>query len=119
MGVMNDSDLNMDERVETVYFSRDSLVVDLIDGRTNSVPLVWYPKLLNATQKQRSHWEICGGGFGIHWPDIDEDLSTEGLLRGLRATSKKMALKTKLPRKRVPSCSKSRTKSRTKIKPGL
>ena len=74
-------------RVETVYFTRDALVVDLTDGRTISVPLAWYPKLLKATQKQRSNWEICGGGYGIHWPEIDEDLSTEGLLRGAPAAA--------------------------------
>ena len=74
-----------DERVEAVYFTRDALVVDLKDGRTISVPLTWYPKLLKATHKERSHWEKCGGGYGIHWPDLDEDLSTEGLLRGAPA----------------------------------
>ena len=71
-----------DGRVEAVYFSRDSLVVDILDGRTISVPLIWYPKLLRATPKERANWEICGGGYGIHWPEIDEDLSIEGLLRG-------------------------------------
>ncbi len=80
-----------DERVEAVYFTRDSIVVDLMDGRTISAPLAWYPKLLKANLKQKSQWELCGGGYGIHWPDIDEDLSTEGLLRGAPApkTSKK------------------------------
>jgi Protein of unknown function (DUF2442) len=80
----------IDERVEAVYFTRDSLVVDLRDGRSISVPLVWYPKLLKATIKQRSLWEICGGGYGIHWPEIDEDLSTEGLLRGAPAPRPKV-----------------------------
>ena len=61
------------------------LVVDLMDGRTIAVPLAWYPRLANATPEQRSHWELAGGGYGIHWTDIDEDLSTEGLLRGARA----------------------------------
>ena len=56
-----------------------------MDGRTITVPLVWYPKLLEASEAQRNHWEICGGGYGIHWPDLDEDLSTEGLLRGAPA----------------------------------
>ncbi len=79
----------MDERVEAVYFTRDSLVVDLRDGRSIAVPLTWYPKLLEATVKQRALWEICGGGYGIHWPEIDEDLSTEGLLRGAPAPSPK------------------------------
>lgn len=74
-----------DKQVEAVYFTRDSLVVDLMDGRSISVPLNWYPKLLKATAKERSSWEICGGGYGIHWPEIDEDLSTDGLLRGARA----------------------------------
>jgi hypothetical protein len=61
------------------------LIVDLFDGRTISVPLAWYPRLLHASPEQRSNWQPCGGGFGIHWPDIDEDLSTEGLLRGAPA----------------------------------
>jgi hypothetical protein len=50
-----------------------------------TVPLVWYPKLLAATSKQREKWEICGGGYGIHWEEINEDLNTEGLLRGAPA----------------------------------
>ena len=93
--------LKTDERVEAVYFTRDSLVVDLLDGRTISVPLTWYPKLLNATQKQRSHWEICGGGYGIHWPEVDEDLSTEGLLRGAPAAGHlhRLTKKTSKPKK--------------------
>jgi len=72
-------------RVKDVRFTDDVLVVDLLDGRTISVPLVWYPRLLSATPEQRANWRMAGGGFGIHWPDIDEDLSTEGLLRGAPA----------------------------------
>jgi hypothetical protein len=68
-----------------VRFTEDALVVDLLDGRTISVPLVWYPRLLSATLAQRANWRVAGGGFGIHWPDIDEDLSTDGLLRGAPA----------------------------------
>ncbi len=79
---MNTFALKGDGRVEAVYFTRDSLVVDLVDGRTISVPLTWYPKLRKASLRERSRWEICGGGHGIHWPEIDEDLSVEGLLRG-------------------------------------
>ncbi|WP_246335790.1 DUF2442 domain-containing protein [Azomonas macrocytogenes] len=56
-----------------------------MDGRLISTPLAWYPRLLNATPAQRSNWEVCGAGQGIHWPDLDEDLSTEGMLRGLRS----------------------------------
>jgi len=74
-----------DERVSTVKVNSDSLIVYLKDGRTISVPLAWYPRLLKASPKQRKNWQIAGGGYGIHWPDIDEDLSTEGLLRGAPA----------------------------------
>jgi len=61
------------------------MAVDLMDGRTIVVPLAWYPKLFNATEDQRRNWKTSGAGFGIHWPDVDEDLSTEGLLRGAPA----------------------------------
>ncbi|MEC3951095.1 DUF2442 domain-containing protein [Sphingobium sp. HWE2-09] len=83
---MNISARITDERVADVRCDEDSLVVDLMDGRTISVPLAWYPRLAQATSAERSHWEVAGGGYGIHWPDIDEDLSTEGLLRGAPAT---------------------------------
>lgn len=74
-----------DERVSVVELTDDSLRVALMDGRTIIVPLVWYPKLLNASSAQRRNWKISAGGYGIHWPDVDEDLSTEGLLRGAPA----------------------------------
>jgi hypothetical protein len=73
------------EKVKDVRFTDDLLIVDLIDGRTISVPMAWYPRLLHAPPEQRNNWQIAGGGFGIHWPDVDEDLSTEGLLRGAPA----------------------------------
>lgn len=75
------------ERVRGVHFTDDTLAVDLDDGRTIIVPPTWYPRLLDATIEQRSHWKIAGGGYGIHWPDVDEDLSTEGLLRGAPAAA--------------------------------
>jgi Protein of unknown function (DUF2442) len=82
---MSSSAITADERVLDVTFSDDALSVSLRDGRVISVPLVWYPRLLNATLSQRKNWKIAGGGYGIHWPDVDEDLSTEGLLRGAKA----------------------------------
>ena len=78
--------LNAGEKVHDVRFAEDSLVVDLADGRTISVPLAWYPRLLVASEAARENWQVSGGGFGIHWPDLDEDLSTEGLLRGAPAS---------------------------------
>jgi hypothetical protein len=74
-----------DEHVAGVSFSADSLSVTLKDGRVINVPLTWFPRLRHATSEQLSHWKIAGGGYGIHWPDPDEDLSTEGLLRGASA----------------------------------
>jgi hypothetical protein len=74
-----------DERIAGVSFDADRLIVDLMDGRTIAVPLAWYPRLLDATPDQRAECEIAGAGYGIHWPQIDEDLSVEGLLRGAPA----------------------------------
>ena len=75
------------ERIVGVRIERDRLSADLADGRTITVPLTWFPRLLGASPEQRAHWVLSGGGFGIHWPDIDEDLSSEGLLRGAAATA--------------------------------
>jgi hypothetical protein len=75
-----------DERVASVAFDDDRLIVDLMNGRTIAVPVAWYPRLLTATTEQREQWEHAGGGYGIHWPGVDEDLSTKGLLRGAPAS---------------------------------
>lgn len=82
---MSTSALNPGLRVKDVSFTEDEIVVSIADGRTISVPLVWYPRLLHATAEQRATWHTAGAGFGIHWPEIDEDLSTEGLLAGAPA----------------------------------
>jgi hypothetical protein len=75
MGVLA---LSADERVRDVRVSEHTLTVDLMDGRTISVPLLWYPRVLSGTPKERSKWKTCAAGYGIHWPDLDEDLSAEG-----------------------------------------
>ena len=82
------SDIKPGERVTDVRLSDDTLSVDLADGRTITVPLAWYPRLLHASPQQRANWQTCGGGYGIHWPDLDEDLSTQGLLHGAPAPRK-------------------------------
>ena len=79
---MQRSETRPGERVKDVRFTDDDVAVDLTDGRTIVVPLVWYPRLLDATAEQRRNWQISGAGYGIHWPDLDEDLSMAGLLRG-------------------------------------
>jgi len=75
----------VDERVKGIHFTEDTISVDLMDGRSITVPLVWYPRLLNASPEQLAQWEVCGGGYGIHWEALDEDLNTEGMLRGAPA----------------------------------
>lgn len=74
-----------DPRAYDVRFEQEELVVNLVDGRRVSVPLAWFPRLLHATPQQRQKWELLGDGDGIRWPDIDEDLSVVGLLRGTPA----------------------------------
>jgi len=74
-----------DIRVRGVSVDDDRLTIELMDGRAISAPWAWYPRLADATIQQRARWEIAGGGYGLHWPEIDEDLSTEGLLRGAPA----------------------------------
>jgi hypothetical protein len=65
-----------------VTISADSLVVDLADGRTVSAPLAWYPRLVHGSPSERGNWRFIGGGEGIHWPDLDEDISVDNLLAG-------------------------------------
>jgi hypothetical protein len=76
-------------RAQDVLVTEDELTVALVDGRRVSVPLVWFPRLLHASPAQRSNWQLLGDGEGIHWPDVDEDLSVAGLLRGTPALQKK------------------------------
>ena len=105
---MNTSDVTPGERVKDISFTDDALVVDLLDGRTISVPLAWYPRLLSATAAQRANWRLTGGGFGIHWPDIDEDLSTEGLLRGAPAPRTSAAARAPAYKRMPPAARRAR-----------
>lgn len=75
----------MDSRhvlAKNVQFSGDDMIVSLMDGRTITVPLVWFPRLVSASQKQLANNELLGDGEGIHWPDVNEDISVMGVLRG-------------------------------------
>jgi hypothetical protein len=82
---MSSSAPDIDPRAKQAHCTEDELYVVLADGRSISVPLAWFPRLLHATEAQRSNFEMLGDGYGIHWPDIDEDISVEGLLRGARS----------------------------------
>jgi len=82
---MNTSEPKAGERITAVRVSEDSLAVDLLDGRTVIVPLVWYPRLLHASPEQRENFRIIGAGFIVNWPEVDEHLSSQGLLAGAPA----------------------------------
>jgi len=73
-------------RIVNVTVTDDTLSVDLEDGRTISVPIGWYPRLVHGTPLERANSQISGAGYGIHWPDLDEDIGIEGLLLGKRST---------------------------------
>ncbi len=80
-------------RAVDVTVTDDELAVQLEDGRTLVVPLVWYPRLLSGTKRERSRWRLIGRGVGIHWPALDEDISVEGLLAGRRSGETQQSLK--------------------------
>jgi hypothetical protein len=84
---------------ENVTITEDTLSVDLSDGRTISVPLAWFPRLTHSTQAERNNWRLIGKGHGIHWEDIDEDISVEGLLAGKPSGESQSSLKKWLNRR--------------------
>jgi hypothetical protein len=98
---MNTSDSELREAlVQNVSVSNDALIADLADGRTITVPLAWFPHLSYGTPEERSHWRVIGGGEGIHWPDLDEDVSVESLLAGRRSGETQESLRQWLERRR-------------------
>ena len=101
--------------VENVRVSDDTLTVDLSDGRSLSVPLAWYPRLSHASSVERKHWRLVGRGIGIHWEDIDEDISVEGLLAG-KASGESQASFSKWLAKRSsrPTTRSTRTRAKSR-----
>ena len=85
---MSSSAVEMNPLARAVVVTEDEIVVSLADGRKISVPLAWFPRLLHASAEQRSKFALLGDGQGVHWPEIDEDLSVEGLLAGRRSRSR-------------------------------
>lgn len=85
MNGMNSVEVTL-ARVLSVLVTDDTLSVDLEDGRTVSVPIGWYPRLATGTDSERNNFEISGAGYGVHWPDLDEDIGVEGLLLGKRSS---------------------------------
>ena len=84
----------------SVRFTEDAMTVFLDDGRSLSVPLAWYPRLLHGTKQERENFQLIGDGEGIHWPDLDEDISVEGLLAGRQSAEKATSLAKWLEKRR-------------------
>jgi hypothetical protein len=80
-------------RAETVTITGDAVTAELSDGRSISAPLAWYPRLLHGTMEERSNWRLIGGGVGIHWPTLDEDVSVHNLLAGQASGESQQSLK--------------------------
>lgn len=80
-------------KATAVHVTDDALVVELADGRTISVPLAWYPRLLHGSAAERARFRLIGGGEGIHWPELDEDISVEGIVAGRRSGESQASLK--------------------------
>ena len=83
-----------------ITMTADTLTAELSDGQSISVPLAWYPRLVHATEQERDNWRLIGGGEGIHWPDLDEDISVEGLLAGRASGESQQSLQRWLKAKR-------------------
>lgn len=98
---MNTSPIQYDveARAQVVVVTDEALVVGLVDGRTITVPLAWYPRLAQGSPAERSRWRFIGEGEGIHWPDLDEDISVDGLLAGRRSGETQTSLRRWLERR--------------------
>jgi hypothetical protein len=90
---MNTAVQIQEARIKDISVTKDTIMAQLMDGRTISVPLAWSWRLLESTPKQRANWEIIGDGQGVHWPDIDEDISAEGMLYGIPAPRTRISSK--------------------------
>ena len=98
--------------------TEDSLVIDLMDGRTVSAPLTWYPRLLHGTPEERANWRLIGSGEGVHWPDLDEDLSIDGLVSGRPSGESQASLKRWLELRSHMGNSSAFEAARNKYRPG-
>jgi hypothetical protein len=98
---MSTLDIERNVFAESATFSDDAMSVRLDDGRTLSVPIAWYPRLMHGTKRERENYELIGDGEGIHWPDLDEDISVEGLLAGRRSAESDASLAKWLEQRRA------------------
>ncbi len=99
---MNTSGIELREvPARSVSVSDEALTVDLADGRTITVPLAWFPRLAHGTAAERANWRLIGGGEGVHWPELDEDISVESLLAGRKSGETQQSLRRWLGARKV------------------
>jgi hypothetical protein len=84
--------LEIEPVATNVSVTDDRLIVELADGRSITVPLSWYPRLMNGTVQERQHWQLLGEGYAIEWPDLDEHIGIEGLLAGRRSSESEKSI---------------------------
>jgi hypothetical protein len=89
-------------QAQGVTVTEDALIVDLVDGRTVAVPVAWYPRLAHGSASERANWRLIGRGEGIHWPDLDEDISVDSLLAGRASGESQASLQRWLEGRRAP-----------------
>jgi hypothetical protein len=94
-------------RIIEVRVSDDTLSVDLEDGRTIALPIGWYPRLAHGSETERANFEISGAGYGIHWPDLDEDIGVEGILLGKKSSESQASFERWLQRRRTGKSSQA------------
>lgn len=108
--------VSVENRIQRVEVSDDSITAHLVDGRVISVPLAWSWRLSDASPKQRANWQLIGDGHGVHWPDIDEDISADGMLNGIPAhrPQRRRATPTGPPDKKRQPSSRAKRKAKSK-----
>ena len=108
--------VSVESRIADVVVTDETITAHLVDGRVISVPLAWSWRLSDATAAQRANWELIGDGHGVHWPDVDEDISAEGMLSGIPARRPPGRARSTTPVNRALQPT-SRTKRKAKSKP--
>ena len=106
--------VSVESRITHVDVTEDTITAHLVDGRVISVPLAWSWRLSEATQAQRSNWRLIGDGHGVHWPDIDEDISAEGMLNGIPARRPESGRAKAPPKQALRPTSRKRRKAKSK-----
>ena len=106
-----------ESRIRRVEVSEEAITAHLVDGRVISVPLAWSWRLAEATPAQRSNWELIGDGHGVHWPDVDEDISVEGMLHGIPARRPKSKARSRAQGARQPPNKRMQPPRRTRPRP--